>query len=253
MDRINEEAVKFVSPILAGTQGEESLLAQIVKCKGRFDVQCISCLKELLSVMRKDKDIARYVYHLPPSTYQCARFSDWFAPYLEEQLADPSRASAATNAYYRSKFELLGKAQAHLEALRPTFEEFEKEQLAALDTCLTAGGVGFTDLSGHWAGTKNDEVIKHFPPQLIVGKQVSDDREYFVDDSHPLVRVEIYELDCEWAYSAPTGMFNLQLPHIEVRASLYQSQSYEQYKRAQAAEKAKANTPAGEDEDQAEA
>lgn len=127
VDRINEEAVKFVSPILAGTQGEESLLAQIVKCKGRFDVQCISCLKELLSVMRKDKDIARYVYHLPPSTYQCARFSDWFAPYLEEQLADPSRASATTNAYYRSKFELLGKAQAHLEALRPTFEEFEKE------------------------------------------------------------------------------------------------------------------------------
>lgn len=121
-----------------------------------------------------------------------------------------------------------------------------------MDTCLTSGGVGFTDLSGHWAGTKNDEVIKHFPPQLLAGKQVADDRQYFVDDSHPLVRVEIHELDCEWAYSAPTGMFNLQLPHIEARASLYQSQSYEQFKRAQAAEKAKANATTAEDENQAE-
>jgi len=44
---------------------------------------------------------------------------------------------------------------------------------------------------------------------VIVGKQVEDDREVLVDDSHPMVRVEIYELDCEWAYSAPTGLFNL--------------------------------------------
>jgi len=69
VDRINEEATKFCSPILLGAAGDEALIAQIVKCKGRFDVQCISCLKELLSLMRKDRDIARFVYHLPPSTY----------------------------------------------------------------------------------------------------------------------------------------------------------------------------------------
>lgn len=221
VDRINEEAVKFVSPVLLGAAGDEALIAQIVKCKGRFDVQCISCLKELLSVMRKDKEIARFVYHLPPSTYQCARFTDWFRPYLEEQLADPARASAATNSYYRSKYELLAKAVAHLDALEPTFAEFEQEQVSTLETCLKTGGVGFTDLSGHWAGTNNDEAIRHFPPQLVVGKQVADDREVFVDDSHPLVRVEIFEIDCEYAYSAPTGMFNLQLPHIEARTSHY--------------------------------
>lgn len=94
VDRINEEAIKFTSPILSGA-ADEALIAQIVKCKGRFDVQCISCLKELLSLMRKDDAIARFVYHLPPASYQCARFTDWFRPYLEEQLADPQRGSAA--------------------------------------------------------------------------------------------------------------------------------------------------------------
>ena len=105
--------------------------------------------------MRKDHGIARFVYHLPPSTYQCARFTDWFRPYLEEQLADPSRASASTNQYFKNKYDLLAKAVAHLDALEPTFAEFEREQRDLLSKCITQGGVGFTDLAGHWAGTKS--------------------------------------------------------------------------------------------------
>ena len=225
VDRINEESVKFSSPILFAAAGDDALLAQIVKCKGRMDLPCISCLKELLSLMRKDAAIARYVYHLPPHSYQGARFTDWFRPYIEEQLHD-SKGSASSAQYFKNKCDLLNKAAAHLDALEPLFAEYEKEQLVLLDKCLKEGGVGFTDLSGHWAGTDCDEVIKHFPPQLIVGKQVADDREVFVFDSHPLVRLEIFELDCEYAYSAPTGMFNLQLPHIEVRTSLYRTESY---------------------------
>ena len=51
-------------------------------------------------------------------------------------------------------------------------------------------------------------------------------------DQDPLVRVQIYELDCEYAYSAPTGKFNLQVPHVEAR-NLYQNQSYSDFKRSQ--------------------
>lgn len=192
--------------------------------------------------MRKDNDIARFVFHLPPAAYQCARFTDWFRPYLEEQLADPSRASAATNQYFRNKYDLLAKAMAHLEALEPTFAEFEREQREKLDLCL-AKKDQFSDLEAHWAGAENPEVIKHFPPQLIIGKQVADERQVFVDDEDPFVKVELFELDCEYAYSAPTGMFNLQVPHVEVRASAYQTQSYEQYKRAQAAAKNESADP----------
>ena len=110
-----------------------------------------------------------------------------------------------------------------MDALAPVFAEFEREQLEKLEKCMTEGGLGFTDLSGHWAGANNSEVIKCFPPQLIVGRQVADDKEILSDDSHPLVRVDLYELACEYAYSAPTGLYNLQIPHVEARASLYQT------------------------------
>ena len=72
-----------------------------------------------------------------------------------------------------------------------------------------------------WVGATNPEVIKHYPPQLIVGKQVGDAREVFVYDEDPLVKVQVLELDCEYGYSAPTGLFNLQVPHLEVKTGLY--------------------------------
>ena len=122
----------------------------------------------------------------------------------------------------------------HLEALEPTFAEYEREQREKLDLCL-AKKDQFSDLATNWAGMKSSEVIKHFPPQLIIGKQVAEERQVFVYDEDPYVKVEIFELDCEYAYSAPTGLFNLQVPHVELGASAWQTQSYEQYKRAQAA------------------
>jgi hypothetical protein len=134
VDRLQEDAVKYVSPILRGAAGDEALSTQLVKCKGRFDVQCLGGLKEVLSVMRKDRTIAHFIYNLPGPSYQYARFTDWFRPFLEEQLADTSRASsqhyAATSGFMKSKYDLLAKACTHLDALEPTFAEFEAEQLA---------------------------------------------------------------------------------------------------------------------------
>lgn len=147
VDRVNEEATKYASPVLFGAAGDEALLAQIIKCKGRFDVQCINCLEELLSLMKKDKVIARYIYHLPPPTYQSARFTDWFRPYLEEQLNDPSRASASSNQYFKHKYELLNKAIAHLDALQPVFDVFEMEQKQKLEQVLNGNSDSFMDLS----------------------------------------------------------------------------------------------------------
>jgi len=237
VDRINEESMTFTSPILYGAS-DEALVAQIIRCKGRFEVQCISCLKELLSLMRKDRVVADFVYQLPPHTYQYARFADWFRPYLEEQLADQSKSSVATTQYFRNKHDLLVKALAHLDALEPVFAELETAQKEKLAKSLT-GGPEAVELAKDWIGTNSSEVIQHYPVQLIVGKQVGEEREVFVHDEDPYVKVQVFEVDCEYAYSAPTGLFNLQVPHVELRASLYQTQSYEQFKRVQATEAAK--------------
>ena len=82
VDRINEEATTYMTPLASGSN-EESLLSQLLKCKGKHDTNCILCLQEMLHLMTKDDTIARFVYNQPPQTYQFARFTDWFRIYLE--------------------------------------------------------------------------------------------------------------------------------------------------------------------------
>jgi len=60
---------------------------------------------------------------------------------------------------------------------------------------------------------------------------VGEDKEFLVYDEDPLIKVTIYEVTCEYAYSNPTGYFNLSLPHVDLRTNSYQTMSYEQYKR----------------------
>ena len=122
----------------------------------------------------------------------------------------------------------------HLDALEPKFAEFQKRQVEELNKCLTGESEAFTDLKDNWVGTENGEVIKHYPPQLIIGKQVEDDVLLHTDDSNPLVRVELYALTCEYAYSAPTGLFNAQLPRVQLRTNQCQLRSYEVHKRMEA-------------------
>ena len=52
-------------------------------------------------------------------------------------------------------------------------------------------------------------------------------------DEHPNVKVTIIEVACEYNYSNPTGHFNLSLPHIEAKTTMYQTMSYQTFKRIQ--------------------
>ena len=64
---------------------------------------------------------------------------------------------------------------------------------------------------------------------------MNEDREFLVYDEDPNVRVTIYEVVNEYNYSNPTGFFNISLPHIEAKTSMYQTMSYTEYKKMQIA------------------
>ena len=85
VDRLNDECYSYVGPLTSATSTEEPLLAQLLKAKGKMDTFAINCLTELLSLMAKDEDIARYVYTSAPPTYTNARYTDWIRPYLVYQ------------------------------------------------------------------------------------------------------------------------------------------------------------------------
>ena len=75
--------------------------------------------------------------------------------------------------------------------------------------------------------------MPHFPPQLIIGKQLEEEK-VIKEVEDPLVKVTLSEIVCEYNYSNPTRIFNLSLPHIDLRTAHYTTMSYQQYKNAEA-------------------
>lgn len=71
----------FLSTITE-SQANDALLSQLLKCKGRLETFAINCLKELLSLMAKDDQIARFFFKQPSYNYLYARYTDWMEPYL---------------------------------------------------------------------------------------------------------------------------------------------------------------------------
>ena len=58
---------------------------------------------------------------------------------------------------------------------------------------MAANKDGFQGMDATFMAFTNDEVIKHFPPQYIVGKQVDEMKELAVQE-HELVTVKLFEV-----------------------------------------------------------
>lgn len=58
---------------------------------------------------------------------------------------------------------------------------------------------------------ENPDVIWHFPPQVIVGKQVSEDKKLLANFEDEYVEVRLEEIESEYMFGNPTCGFNLSL------------------------------------------
>lgn len=123
------------------------------------------------------------------------------------------------------------KSLIYLDRVEAKFTLFAAEEEAAYQRAKAEDGTDFEEIEKDFLAYKNPDVIKYFPPQLIIGKQVGDDVEHLVFDEDPNVKVSIFEVSNEYNYSNPTGFFNISLPHIEAKTTMYQTMSYTQFKR----------------------
>ena len=231
VDRIGEESYTYVSPISGSQSPDDPLLAQLMKCKGKLDTFAINCLKDMLSIMAKDEKIARYVYSQAAPTYQGARYTDWIRPYLEYQKTEVERTNSY--AYFKAKHDAILKALDYLHLFEERWVSiYKQEEIEALDKAKE-DETFTTDVQKDYLAYQHEEVIPHFPPHLIIGKQTQDEVEFLVYDEDPLVKVVISEVTCEYNYSNPTIYFNLSLPHIELKTNAYTCLSYAQMKQSQ--------------------
>lgn len=68
INNINDESTEYTSPLISGPT-DDPLLGLLLKCKGKLDTFAANCLKELLSLMVKDEQIASFIYNAGPPTY----------------------------------------------------------------------------------------------------------------------------------------------------------------------------------------
>ena len=122
----------------------------------------------MISLMAKDDDIARFVYRSAPATYQMARYSDWIRPYLENQKAEIERSTGYS--YFKAKFDTIVKALSLLEKYEEKCLQFKQQDQANVDRIVNGEDGFFSEAQKDWQALKNNEIIGHFPPQLIIGK-----------------------------------------------------------------------------------
>ena len=130
----------------------------------------------------------------------------------------------------RQKYDTVLKALQLYTIFSEKVELFHQEEKARYEDVIV-GGKEFKDCLQDWWAFSHEDAIPHYPPQLVIGRQTFEENEVLVFDEDPLVTVTVFEQLNDYNYSNPTSMFNLSLPHLEVRANLYQTQSYVQYKR----------------------
>lgn len=78
-------------------------------------------------------------------------------------------------------------------------------------------------------GYEHPDVSNHYPPQVIIGKQAGEERVILVEENESVI-VRLIEVDCEWMFSNPTGIFNLSIPDKAFRTQNYTVMNYEQFK-----------------------
>ena len=231
IQRIGDEAYTYISPIsgLSAQLGEEPLFSQLLKCKNRNDTFAVYCLQEMLDLMATDNDIARFVYYTHPFTYQYARFPDWIKNYLIAQKQDYEKNN--TYQYYKNKYDSAIKGLESFEMFEQKCKVFQAEEEQGFNKFKQTEA--YEQIKANWLAYNHSEVTNHFPPQIIIGKQILSQEEekdkVFLEKEEKDVKVSIYEITNEFNYSNPQNFFNLSIPHIEFKSNYYSGNSYQTF------------------------
>ena len=128
-------------------------------------------LLELLYLCVADTDICRFVYNMESPTYQHARYSDWFHEYANEQkfiVERLSKVNPTMNHLYSKRLDCLEQIFTLFERFNEKCRGFDKENVEN----MKAKADGFKGTEKMYMGYDNSEVIRHWPPRFIVGKQM---------------------------------------------------------------------------------
>lgn len=217
LNQVSDEVYQYMSP-LDLIRGDHALLALLWRYRGKMDLYVINCLNILLEIIVGSKFLSEYMFNLDPPTYDFARFTDWFRPYLYKELEKVHR-----NMGYRTsgkKEEGILKCFGYLKQYEDSLKEYER-RLQGLPAEESAAQTESTEetketedeipkLQAPEHEYHEAEVIKAYPQRYLINcttrlEEVSkEERDGFV--------VTVYKCFAEYADSQPTGNSNKTLP-----------------------------------------
>lgn len=138
-----------------------------------------------------------------------------------------------TMSYIQTKLALSNATLAKFEKYQEVRENvFKEEEKKLIEAKVAEKDFAESLLGKNWMINHN-EVIGHYPPQYIIGKQPKEDKTQMVVYEDEFCKIELLELENVWNYSNPTGIFNLSLPDKMMRTKTYTNISYQAYKNYQ--------------------
>ena len=177
-----------------------------------MDTQCVLGLKALVELCCEDAAVARFVFNMPAPSMQFARYTDWFFPYaeqLKESTLNQVKNTTTMLEYHKSRLVMLDRILELRPQLEALFERWIEEQKSKLAQMGPEEFKGYTEQCLYPAVP---DVITSYPPAYLVGPTTSDTPRVLMTQETELATITLEEVNCEYMYSNPQGLFNLSVP-----------------------------------------
>ena len=233
ISHINDEAYSYLSPIDL-MRNNDALLALLWRYRGKMDLYVINCLNIFLEIIVESPFLSEYVSTLDPPTYEFARFTDWFRPYLSKELEKAQRNTSYRQAGKKEEciqkcFDFLEKYEANLKAyedkLRVAHEGEVVEAAAQEHKEQETQEQPKAETESQDIYHDDAPVISAYPPRYIIGcttkmEEISkEERGGFV--------VTVHKIFVEYADSQPTLNSNKTLPGYAFYNSKIDAEEYD--------------------------
>mmetsp|Transcript_42020 Transcript_42020/g.48702 ORF Transcript_42020/g.48702 Transcript_42020/m.48702 type:complete len:291 (-) Transcript_42020:587-1459(-) len=226
INQVSEEVFSYLSP-LDLTKNNDALLALLWRYRGKMDFYVVNCLNILLEIIVENDFLSEYMFNTDPPTYEYARFTDWFRPYLLKELEKARRSMAYRHS--TKKEESVVKCFSYLELYESKLRKYER-RLQGLPEEETAPAK--TEENEETGYGEPEAVIQSYPKRYIVGctRKVE---EIFKEERDGIV-VTVHKIFMEYAESQPTSSRNLTLPsyafyNCKLDSEEYDRRNYQQH------------------------
>ena len=105
---------------------------------------------------------------MPPHNYQYARYTDWFRHFLEHQMAEMAQSHQYYSTYQQNRQRNTQKAYDLLSEFEKHLAKYTADDEAKIHKLMS----DYPEIGKSWMPL-NPAVIRHCPPQLIIGEQTS--------------------------------------------------------------------------------